>query len=163
LVEKAKQAIEATKRVTKFYEDKNAQILEESKKLKTDIMEADIEIKALKAKIEELSNEKASKSNNYIETDDMRIRYFSNIEKNRKKNPDDPVLKAKAMEFLVDELSMYAPHKTPEEIRKFITKQEEESIDVTLPSHSDYIKQSAKEIANKVTAEEKQKQVLNAI
>lgn len=163
LVEKAKQAIEAAKRVTKFYEEKNASILEESKTLKTDIMEADIEIKALKAKIEELSNDKASRSNNYIETDDMRLRYRSNIEKNRKKNPDDPVLKAKAMEFLVDELSMYTPHKTPEEIRKFIAKQEEESIDVTLPSHSDYIKQSAKEIANKVTAEEKQKQVLNSI
>lgn len=163
LIERAKQAVEATKRVTKFYEEKNATILEESKRLKTDIMEADIEIKALRAKIEELSNEKASKSNNFIETDDMRLRYRSNIEKNRKKNPDDPVLKAKAMEFLVDELSIYSPHKTPEEIRKFVShKEEEESIDV-LPSKSDYIKDAAKEIANKVTWEEKKKQVLNAI
>lgn len=162
LIEKARQAIEASKRVTQFYEQKNTILLEENKALKTDVLEKDIENKALRSKIEEMSNDHASKINTLIETDDQRLRYWANIRNRRKTNPEDTTLKAKEVEYLVDELSIHTPHLTPEDIRKFIAKKEEETIDVMPSVKSDYMSE-AKRIASTVTEEKKKNDVLKAI
>lgn len=161
LIEKAKQAIEATKRVTKFYEEKNAVLLAENKELKTNQLELEYEVKAQKAKIEEMANEKARMANTYIETDDVRLRHAANIRKMRKENPSDESLKLKEMDYYIDELSILAPHLTPESIRQFVTKKEE-NIDVISWGKSDYIEQ-AKVIAQKNTEEAKKASVFKAI
>lgn len=161
LIEKAKQAIEATKRVTKFYEEKNATLLAENKELKTNQLELEYEVKAQKAKIEEMANEKARMANTYIETDDVRLRHAANIRKMRKENPSDESLKLKEMDYYIDELSILAPHLTPESIRQFVTKKEE-NIDVISWGKSDYIEQ-AKVIAQKNTEEAKKASVFKAI
>lgn len=161
LIEKAKQAIEATKRVTKFYEEKNAALLAENKELKTNQLELEYEVKAQKAKIEEMANEKARMANTYIETDDVRLRHAANIRKMRKENPSDESLKLKEMDYYIDELSILAPHLTPESIRQFVTKKEE-NIDVISWGKSDYIEQ-AKVIAQKNTEEAKKASVFKAI
>lgn len=161
LIEKAKQAIEATKRVTKFYEEKNATLLAENKELKTNQLELEYEVKAQKAKIEEMANEKARMANTYIETDDVRLRHAANIRKMRKENPSDESLKLKEMDYYIDELSILAPHLTPESIRQFVTKKEE-NVDVISWGKSDYIEQ-AKVIAQKNTEEAKKASVFKAI
>jgi len=161
LVEKAKQATEAAKRVTKAYEERYWVLLTENKTLKTDVLEKDIEIKALRSKIEEMSNERAHESNSLIKTNDMRLRYLANIRSRRAENPDDQSLKAKELEYLIDELSIHVPHVSPEDLRKFITKRDE-SIDVIPNDKSDYMA-VARKVADDVTAEKKKQSIIKAI
>lgn len=161
MIEKAKQAVEATKRITKFYEEKHNAILSENKELKTNQLELEYENKSLRAKIEEMANENARKSNNYIETDDNRLRYVANLRKRRKENPEDSSLKSKEIDYLVDELSILAPHVTPEAIRQVITKKEE-IIEINSWGKTDYI-QEAEAIARKTTAENQKAAVIRAI
>lgn len=161
LIEKAKQAIDATKRVTKFFEEKNTVLLTENKQLKANQLELEAEVKAQRDKIEEMANEKARMSNNYIETDDVRLRYAATVRKKRKENPSDESLKLKEMDYYIDELSILAPHLTPEAIRQFVIKKEE-SLDVVSWGKVDYIEQ-ANVIAKKNTDESKKASVLKAI
>lgn len=108
-----------------------------------------------------MANEKARMANTYIETDDVRLRHAANIRKMRKENPSDESLKLKEMDYYIDELSILAPHLTPESIRQFVTKKEE-NIDVISWGKSDYIEQ-AKVIAQKNTEEAKKASVFKAI
>lgn len=161
VIEKAKQAVEAAKRIKKAYEERETIVLSESKNLKTDLLEKEIEIKSLRAKIEEMANEKAHDSNNLIKTNDMRLRYLANIRNRRIENPEDPVLKAKEIEYLVDELSIFTPHITPEQLRNFITKKEE-SIEVMPNGKDDYIA-SANKIVEDRTSERKKESLIRTI
>lgn len=161
LIEKAKQAVEATKRVTKFYEEKHNTLLSENKELKTTQLELEYENKSLRAKIEEMANENARKSNNYIETDDNRLRYVANLRKRRKENPEDVTLKAKEIDYLIDELSILTPHVTPEAIRQVITKKDD-VIEINSWGKTDYIKE-ADAIVKKTASENNKAAVLRAI
>lgn len=161
MIEKAKQAVEAARRVTAAYEEKEKVILSENKKLKTDNLEKDIEIKSLRAKIEEMANDRANDSNNHIKSNDMRLRYLANIRNRRAENPEDQSLKAKEVEYFIDELSIHVPHITPEQLRKFIAKKEE-SIEVMPEEKIDY-KHKANKIAEDVTENKKRESIFKAI
>lgn len=158
---KAEEVADAAKRTVEFYENKNIEILSENKTLKTTNLEQQLEIKSLQAKIEEMANDKASKSNNYIETNDVTVRYHANLKKNLQSDPSNEVMKQKAVDYYVDELSILVPHIAPEDLRKVLTKKEEEIV-VDMSSKWDYHTQ-AEMIAKQTDAKNKKADVLRAI
>jgi hypothetical protein len=161
MIEKAREAVGAAKRIVEAYKVKETEIITKNKKLETDNLENQIEIKSLRAKIEEMANNTAKDTNNLIKTEDMRLRYFANIRNRRFENPEDDTLKAKEVQYFIDELSIHTPHITPEQLRTFITKKEE-SIEIMPNDKVDY-REKASKIADTVTADKKKQHIFKAL
>jgi hypothetical protein len=109
IISKAKNAIEASQKIAKTYEEENERLARQNREYLIESQRKEIENEALRKQRNELIEKITTMESSYISTDDVNIRYYANLSKNIKQNSDDTTSRQALKEHLIRELQLLDP------------------------------------------------------